>query len=431
MDAIIGAINAFIEDTAVLVMVAYLLARGRVLRLLFRERLTLWEASYLGMILGLVGVTEAIFPGARFPYTTHTLIVTFATLAGTLPVGLMAAAVAALGGFLLRTPPRGAATMLAVFTAALTTEAVRRLHRHNHHLVDAYLAGVLSQSCTLLIWIGLAGELRAPFHLSHALISIPANGFGVMLLMLVVKEAQIRAQSEQHRLQAERAHTLVVESQLHALRASVHPHFLFNTLSSIAGLCGVAPGKAEAAIVRLGELMRRVLVGGPATPQPLPEEIDYVRSYLEIEQLRLGDRLQVVWSVDPQAGSLLVPPFAVQTLVENAIKHGIVPKLDPGVIVITVRQSAHRTLIAVVDNGVGMTREETRDARDGTSDRLHGLRILTHQLASMHGHRSRLRLFSRPDQGTIAAFMLPSQSHSGASSPPSLHGDDAPEYPSA
>jgi signal transduction histidine kinase len=407
MDAILSTINRFVEDTTVLVAVAYLLARGRRLALLFRGRPRLWEASYLGAILGVVGLTEVAFPGARFPYTIHTLIVTFATLAGTLRVGLITAAVVTVGVFLLNTAQVGAGTMLAAFMTALTAEGVRRVQPHHHRLLGAFLAGVLSQSCALLIWFGLSGRLRVPELPSHALFTIPANGFGVMLLMLVVNEAQVRARSEQHRLEAERAQTLVAEAQLHALRACVHPHFLFNTLSSIAGLCGVAPDKAEAAIVRLGELMRRVLVADPATPQALGEEIEYVRSYLEIEQLRLGGRLRVVWSIDPAAGPLLVPPFAVQTLVENAIKHGIAPQPEPGTIVITVRRSQRRTVVAVTDDGVGMTPEATRSVRERASNRIHGLQILAQQLVLMYGPRARLRLFSRLDEGTMAVFMVP------------------------
>src|SRR5215211_5906148 len=115
MRAVLSAINAFIEDTSVLIVVAYLLARGRRLALLFRGSPRLWEASYLGAILGLVGLTEVAFPSARFPYTIHTLIVTFATLAGTLRVGLITAAVVTLGVFPLNAPQIGTGTMLAAF----------------------------------------------------------------------------------------------------------------------------------------------------------------------------------------------------------------------------------------------------------------------------------------------------------------------------
>src|SRR5262249_40232613 len=171
----------------------------------------------------------------------------------------------------------------AVFVSAFLAEAVGRTLGTNHRLAGALLAGMLAQSGVLLVRLALAGSLHAPHTLWHALVSVPANGFAVRLLQMVATDAQIRARSEQHRLQAERAHALLAETQLVALRSRVHPHFLFNALTSIAALCTTAPVEAETAVIRLGQLMRRALEVDPATPVFLAEEIEYVRGYLEIE----------------------------------------------------------------------------------------------------------------------------------------------------
>ena len=99
-----------------------------------------------------------------------------------------------------------------------------------------------------------------------------------MLLLLVAHDARLRAESERNRAEAERAQALVTEAQLNALRARVHPHFLFNALTSIAALCAEAPPRAEAATVRLGQLMRHALETHGTTPLCLSDEIAHVQS---------------------------------------------------------------------------------------------------------------------------------------------------------
>src|SRR5579862_3309337 len=100
MTGAIGTVHTFIADTCVLVVIAYLMARGRTLALLFREHLTWRETAALSLLMGLLGLTEVIFPDARFPYATHTLFVTFAAMAGGLNVGLITAAIVSTGALL-------------------------------------------------------------------------------------------------------------------------------------------------------------------------------------------------------------------------------------------------------------------------------------------------------------------------------------------
>jgi sensor histidine kinase YesM len=154
--------------------------------------------------------------------------------------------------------------------------------------------------------------------------------------------------------------------------------------------------------------MRRVLEADASAPVCLQDEIRFVQAYLEIEQLRLGGRLRVNWQIDPACGQSLLPPFAIQTLVENAIQHGISPKSKPGMVTVTARRSAGHTLVAVSDDGAGMTTESRRRAMDQGSGTAHGLQILNEQLVLLYNRRARLHLFSRDDAGTMVAFVLPS-----------------------
>jgi signal transduction histidine kinase len=415
MGAYIRTINAFIEDTCVIVVLAYLLTRGRLLTLLVQKRSPHPKAGLLGLILGAIGLTEVIFPGARFPYVTHTLIVTFAALNGGLRASLITAGVVAAGAALFQSPEMVAGLIPALVASALLGEAVRRTIGVRHRLIGGWGAGMLAQAATLLIRAWFAGSEHHRFSISHALISIPANGFGVMLLQLVANDALVRASSERHRLEAERARALLMEAELTALRARVHPHFLFNTLSAIAGLCGVAPDRAETAILRLSQLMRRVLEAHPTTPLPLAEELDAVRAYLDIEQDRLGPRLQVVWDVDPACECAQVPPFALQTLVENATEHGIAPKLGPGSVTIIVRRYPRHALIAVADDGVGIARDTRHGTPGPDGARLHGLQILAQQLVLLYGRPARPRFLSRVDEGTRALFIVPIEEHAARS----------------
>jgi hypothetical protein len=401
-------INAFIEDTCVLAVIAYLLARGRLLQLLSSTRLDWSRAARLGFILGLVGLTEVVFPGARAPYVTHTLIVTFATLVGGLRVGLIATATVLLGVALLH-PAGMIETTLTLCAGALISESVRRLFGKRHHLLRGLTAGMGAQSAIVLLHHLPAGALHAAHTTSYALIGIAANGFGVFLLQFIVNEAQMRADSERNRLEFERAQKLVAEAQLVALRARIHPHFLFNALTSLAALCSLAPDKAEASILRLSQLMRRALAANPAAPLPLKEEIEFVCGYLEIEQHRLGDRLSVSWEIDPASTNMLVPAFALQTLVENAVGHGIAPNMEPGRLRIVMRSRKRHTLVAVLDNGVGMPSQICRDALQAEQAQAHGLQIVTQQLTLLYGESARLRLFSGPDVGTLAAFAVPNR----------------------
>jgi signal transduction histidine kinase len=401
------SVNAFIEDTCVVIVLSYLLTRGRLLVLLFRKRLSGREAGSLGLLLGVIGMTEVAFPGARFPYVAHTLIVTFAALNAGLAVGLVTAAVVALGAFTFQAPVVAAAALPAVIVSACLGEAVRRVIGPRDRMVGGLMAGMLAEAGTLLLRLLLPGPLQFSASFGRALFSIPANGFGVMLLQFVARDARIRASSERHRLEAERAHALLVEAQFAALRARVHPHFLFNTLTSIAGLCGVAPEKAEGAIVLLGQVMRRALETNPNIPVCLGDEIEDTRDYLAIEQQRFGARLEVTWKLDEACAGAHVPPFAVQTLVENAVNHGIAPKVEPGRVTIIARRYPGHALLAVIDDGVGMATTLDRSAAGPVEKGPHGLQILTEQLVRLYGRPARPRLASQVDAGTRVVFIVP------------------------
>ncbi|MBC8103216.1 MAG: histidine kinase [Cytophagales bacterium] len=467
-------IYSFAASTCTVVVVAYLLKRGPILAYLAGGQLTTRAALKLGLFLGLVGLVELYFAKERAPYDTYTLIVTFAALRCGGAVGSMTAALMIVGAPLfLQQEALGRAILSILFCliAALAARRVAGLSPDRRRIIPGNVviaAGVSTilfaeaDAILLRLWIG--GAEAAPFSLKMAVLRVGANSVGLVLLHMILNDALTRQTAERFRLEAERSRAMLAEAELGALRARIHPHFLFNALTSIAALCRLAPDRAEAATIQLAQIMRRALESSARAVQPLEEEAEYVTDYVEIEKLRLGARLRFEWDIAPEAQSAGVPPFVLQTLVENSILHGIAPKLGPGCVRVTARkQRSGHVLVAVADDGVGMTPTERRRAlpplggvasseaaeRDPQGDttlprRSHGLALCSEQLCLVYGPDARIRLFSRRDAGTLAAFRIPpvatvravTARGTGKSSasplrvPPSTNGQDAP-YPAA
>ena len=171
------------------------------------------------------------------------------------------------------------------------------------------------------------------------------------LLPRAARPAIARLRSSSHSLH---------QAQLEALRSQLNPHFLFNTLHSIAELVHSNPRLAEQLIVRLGELLRQVLQTSSRQELTLAEELDFIRGYVEIEQMRLGERLRVIWDIQPEALESRVPSLILQPLVENAIQHGIAASEGTGTLTIRARRVDGQLQVEVADTGPGLTPRASR-----------------------------------------------------------------------
>ena len=161
------------------------------------------------------------------------------------------------------------------------------------------------------------------------------------------------------------------EARLQALQARIRPHFLFNSLTAVLSLIRQNPKRAETALEDLAELFR-VVMGDNRELLPISREIELCQRYLELEQLRLGDRLRVVWRIDNVPGDALVPPLVLQPLIENAVYHGIEPRAEPGEISIDIypaRNRLHAVLRNPFDQG-GTHHSGNRMAIDNIRERL-------------------------------------------------------------
>lgn len=131
----------------------------------------------------------------------------------------------------------------------------------------------------------------------------------------------------------------LTEARLQALQARIRPHFLFNSMNAVLSLIRDEPRRAERMLENMAELFR-VLMADNRQLRPLAEEVDLCRQYLEIEQIRLGDRLRVDWQIDSMPVAALVPPLILQPLIENAVYHGIEPQQGDGVLTIQISPAA-------------------------------------------------------------------------------------------
>ena len=244
-----------------------------------------------------------------------------------------------------------------------------------------------------------------PFRLVFTLTSITTAGFILLswsALYFGIKYYQA-VEAERHRaLSAEKS---ARESELRALRYQVHPHFLFNTLNAISTL--VIEGDKDAAtamITRLADFFRATLEERTADEVPLQEELFLTKQYLEIEQLRLGDRLRVEIVVDPALLTCRVPHLVLQPLVENAIRHGIAPRRGAGLISIEAQKKQDKLLISVKDDGLG---KQSRDGANNDGSRGIGLTNIDKRLRELYGNSGRLELIWPSSGGCQAVLRIP------------------------
>ncbi len=204
---------------------------------------------------------------------------------------------------------------------------------------------------------------------------------------------------------AMKADALRTRAELSALRSQMNPHFLFNTLHSISAVVRTDPAAAEAALERLGGVLRRLLdvnrLG--ADHVSLGDEWEIVRDQLALEQLRFGDRLEIVDQVDSDALDCAIPVFTLQPLVENAIKHGVARTSEKCTIRIAARVAGDNLELEVADDGPGAEPKAAMNAQGL------GIRAVRQRLLSRYRDRSEMHIESKPGKGFLVRVTLPAE----------------------
>lgn len=258
-------------------------------------------------------------------------------------------------------------------------------------------------------WILLASAIEALVRHRFFLIApagvVPFLSIGVWLYIAVAGVAYAARATER----AARAEATAARSQLAALRGQLNPHFLFNALHTVVQLIPVEPARAADAAERLAGLLRSA-TAEDRDVVPLAEERAFVERYLALEALRFGERLVVHTELPTVLDDAEVPSFVLQTLVENAVRHGAALREASTTIAITARAEASMLVLEVRDDGEGtaLSRGErstgATQAADGDGT---GLRRLRERLAALYGTRASLMLESAPGQGFTAIVRLP------------------------
>jgi hypothetical protein len=193
---------------------------------------------------------------------------------------------------------------------------------------------------------------------------------------------------------------LVSQAELRALQSQIHPHFLFNALNSLYGIIPKQAAGARETVLNLADILRYFLQG-EKTWIPLEEELNIVRAYLEVEKLRLGDRLQVEMNVDPSAVRRRIPMLSLQPLVENAVKHGVARQAAGGTVRVFVGFGEDRMTVKVSDTGPGFPTARSQGGGLGV-----GLENVERRLRLCYGADCALRIVSGPGE-THVGFTAP------------------------
>ena len=208
-----------------------------------------------------------------------------------------------------------------------------------------------------------------------------------------------RRQLRERTLQAAELESALARAELQALKSQLQPHFLFNALHAVSVLIDEDPEAASRMLSRIGDLLRQSLTHMSRGTVPLHEELEFIGLYLEIEAVRFGPRLRTRIEAADEARDLPVPPFLLQPLVENAVRHGIEPEPAGGAVDVLATCDDGKLRLTVRDDGVGWRGAQPADGL--------GLRLTRDRLARTYGARHSFELRGRDAGGTEAIVELP------------------------
>ena len=249
----------------------------------------------------------------------------------------------------------------------------------------------------ILLSIPLIGG--PPFGMSPLswLLSTLPFGVAVYFAILGVEHAAFYFGQSREREQQ------LAEARLGALRMQLHPHFLFNSLNAITVIVRDRDtATATRMLEQLGDMLRRVMRADRPLEVPLDDEVEFVRQYLAIEEVRFSDRLQLVFDIDPTVARAAVPEFLLQPLVENAVRHAVAQRTEPTRITLRARREGGDLVLSVRDDGPGIGASVTEGV---------GLSNTRARLATLYGARASLRLEPTPGGGTTVTVRLPYREH--------------------
>lgn len=215
-------------------------------------------------------------------------------------------------------------------------------------------------------------------------------------------------ESRERELTSAQLQIKLAEAQLQSLQRQLHPHFLFNTLNTVSALMHRDVEAADATLMRLGDLLRLTFERAGTQQVPLHDELEFLEKYLEIERTRFGDRLRVTVDADPDTFDALVPYLLLQPLVENALRHGIGPKVGGGHVHVSIRRDGAQLRMEVSDDGVGLAPDGLARLRTGV-----GITNTRSRLQHLYGEGHTFDLQSPAEGGVRVCVVIPFARESG------------------
>lgn len=243
-------------------------------------------------------------------------------------------------------------------------------------------------------------------HAWHQLGVAPfIQGLGTALILAIVGQA--RQRDDQARAAA--------SAEVRAMQARMNPHFLFNALNALAGLATVAPREVPRTVGRLRKFLRASFDQPEQALVPLEEELGVVRAYLDIESLRLGNRLKQETTIQPGLSDALLPPFSLQPIVENAVQHGLHSTPHAGRLSIVIGAVEQFLEVSVSDDGQGVPSADVERIFFGNRTEVHAIALLRRRLQGLYHNSFRLEVRSELEHGTTVTMRIPLRRGSGIS----------------
>ena len=302
-------------------------------------------------------------------------------------------------------------------TSTVTSTSAYSEIRHEQALMVArkrvkemrsfYVSATMYAVIIPVLWIlnlSIGGRLWAQWPMIGWGIGLTAQGLSVFagrsFFGAEWEQKKVDEIMARENLKAVSSEKQLVQAQMRMLQAQIEPHFLFNTLANIQTLIPRAPEKASLMMDNFIAYLRQSLTASRAQQGTVKQEVDLLRNYLELLKIRMGDRLQFEFDIEPDLQSASLPPMLLQPIVENAIKHGLEPKVEGG----RVRVSAHRSgatmVLTVTDNGLGFS-EHADSSGAGV-----GLANLRERLAVLYDGQATLTV-ADAKPGTVITISTP------------------------
>lgn len=428
-----------------IILFAYLLSRlPQLKRVMLKSKINLGETIFLSLVFGIIGIL-----GTYFGIPVQGAIAN-SRVVGVLAGALLAGPWVGFGAGLLAGGHRflidiGGFTALACGVSTFAEGILGGffyllLKGRKRKWLHALYIGFIAEMMQMAIILMLAKPFPAAVELVKViwLPMVTVNAVGVSLMVAIIQSIyqekdRIIGALKLYRAEEQKITTVDIEltlglaqlfstqlelakieyqanllnkAELKALQAQINPHFLFNALNTITSLIRSDPEKARHLLASLGDFFRNNLQQAEDLV-PLHRELQHVRSYVALEEARFGDRLKIIFDIDPSA-SCYLPPFSLQPLVENAIKHGLLPKKHGGTVTVSGSKDKNGFLIKVKDNGVGIEPQRIKVllSENGMTGCI-GIANVNNRLKNVFGPEYGLQINSTYGQGTEVILHIP------------------------